>query len=239
MAWDSATGAPNKGVRPSYRMHVHYGVVSAVYAGVGGIEYPGSRTYSNSPHTAAASCSDCHMAGPMTGVAGGHSFNMRNAIEQPLTSSTSWNFNGCNVEGCHAAAPLNATSDKWKNTRTEVKALLDQLAAKINACGGGNDILHKDATSANLWAGVTTNNYDGYLDIYSSSTNPSGYWRDPYNSSAANMAKPKFPSLMNVQVGALVNFQFALREYSLGIHNTKYIKALIINTTEALTAAGL
>ena len=239
MAWDSAEGANNKGVRPTYRMHIHYGAVSAVYAGVGAVEFPGSYNYANSPHTTKASCQDCHMALPMTGVAGGHSFNMRNAIESALGSSTSWNFNGCNVEGCHMDSPLDASSAKFKGTRTAVKALLDQLAAKINAAGMGNDILHSAGAPDNLWAGITTGNYDGYLDIYSSSTNPSGYWRDPGNSSAANMAKPKFPKLLNVQLGAIINFQFCLREYSLGIHNTAYVTALMTNTIEAMTAAGL
>jgi hypothetical protein len=237
--YDSATGVKNTMLKPSYRMHVHYGAVGAVVAGQGAIEYPGTRTYENSAHTTVASCSDCHMADPMFGIAGGHAFNMRNAKESALSSSTTWNFNGCNTTDCHGASPLTSASGAWKDTRAEVKTLLDALAAKINACGGGTDILHKDAAATNLWAGVTTNNYDGYLDIYSSSTNPSGYWRDPYNTSATNMAKPKFPKLLMVQTGALINFQFCLREYSLGIHNTKYVKALLVNTVEAMNAAGL
>jgi len=234
--FDSAAPNANKWVRPSYRMHVHYGVVSAVYSGMGGIEYPGDGTvaYTSSPHTTKATCQDCHMADPMTGIAGGHSFNMRNAKETPLGASTSWNFNGCNITDCHADAPLDANSAKWKNTRTEIKGLLDQLAAKINAAGSGHDILHADATSANLWAGVSTKNYDGYLDIYSPGTNDAGYWRDPYSTNAVNLTKPKFPSLKFVQVGAMINFQFCLREYSLGIHNTKYVKALLNNSIYAL-----
>jgi hypothetical protein len=235
--YDSTTGAKNTMLRPSYRMHVHYGAVGAVYAGMGGIEYTGSRTYENSPHTTLASCQDCHMA-PLTGVAGGHTFNVRNAIETPLGSGTTWNFNGCNVAGCHIDSPLNANSDKFKLTRADIKTLLDGLAAKINAAGGGTDILHKDATSSNLWAGITTNNYDGYLDIYDASSNPSGYWRNPYGSGTVNAGKPKFPSLTMLQTGAMINFQFCLREYSLGIHNYKYVKALLVNTTEKMTAAG-
>jgi hypothetical protein len=237
--YDSTAGVRNYGVKPSYRLHTHYGVVGAVYAGKGGIEYPGSRTYANSPHTTVASCQDCHMA-PMYGIAGGHGFNVRNAKESALGSSTTWNFNGCNVAGCHDASPLDANSAKFKDTRAEVKTLLDALAAKINACGGGNDILHRNSDGVtNLWAGITTNNYDGYLDIYSSSTNPTGYWRDPYGSGSTNAGKPKFPKLLNVQMGAMINFQFCLREYSLGIHNTQYVKALLTNTVEALEAAGL
>ena len=228
--FDSAAGAVNQYVKPSYRMHVHYGPVGAVYAGIGGIEFSGNTgdlPYTNSPHTTLASCQDCHMA-PMSGAAGGHSFKAKG------------NFNGCNVSGCHSVSPITATSAKWTTTRTDVKTLLDALATKINACGGGHDILHKDAsTETNLWQGLTTGNYDGYLDIYSSSTNPSGYWRDPYGSGATNAAKPKFPKLLNVQMGAMINFQFCLREYSLGIHNTQYVTALMTNTINALTAAGL
>ncbi|MEI6853927.1 MAG: hypothetical protein WCL06_13865 [Bacteroidota bacterium] len=224
--YDSAAGATNIYVKPSYRMHVHYGAVGAVYAGVGGIEIPGATPYTSSPHATVATCQDCHMA-PITGGAGGHTFMAKG------------NFNGCNVSGCHASSPISATSNKWTATRSDVKALLDQLATKINACGGGHDILHKEADATlNLWAGISTGNYDGYLDIYSSSTNPLGYWRDPYGSGATNAAKPKFPLLKNAQVAAMINFQFCLREYSLGIHNTQYSTALLQNSIDALTALG-
>lgn len=233
--YDSTAGAVNKNIRPSYRMHVHYGTVGAVYAGKGGIEYTGTRTYANSPHTEGASCQDCHMADPMYGIAGGHAFNMRNAKESALGSNTTWNFNGCNVENCHAGAPLNSGSDKFKLTRSEVKTLLDALATEINAAGSGHDILHADATSANLWAGITTGNYDGYMDIYDASANPNGYWRNPgAANTGVNATKPKFPSLTNMQMGAIINFQLCLREYSLGIHNTQYVKALLTNTAEKL-----
>jgi len=230
--YDSTTGAANKGVKPSYRMHVHYGAVGAVYAGKGGIEFPGSLSYSNSPHTTKATCQDCHMADPMTGIAGGHAFNMRNAKESALGSSTTWNFNGCNVTGCHIDAPLDANSAKFKGTRAAVKKLLDDLATKINAAGGGHNLLHSDATSSNLWAGITTGNFDGYMDIYDAASNPTGYWK-------MNGSQPKFPSLKNVQMGAIINFQFCLREYSLGIHNTAYVTALLTNSIDALNAAGL
>ncbi len=231
--YDSTAGVTNHGVKPSYRMHIHYGAVGAVYAGVGAIEFAGTMAYSNSYHTTHASCVDCHMANPMTGIAGGHSFNVRNAKESALGSGTTWNFNGCNVTGCHIDEPLDKTSAKWVNTRASVQTLLNQLADKINAAGGGHDILHREASSANLWWGLTTNNYDGYLDIYDAASNPAGYWK------MSGSAQPKFPKLLNVQVGALINFQFCLREYSLGIHNTAYVTALMTNTIAALNAAGL
>jgi hypothetical protein len=232
IAYDSTTGVHNTGVKPSYRTHVHYGAVGAVFAGVGAIEFPGTLSYGNSYHTTHATCQDCHMSEPMTGIAGGHSFNMRNAKETPLSSSTTWNFNGCNVANCHADDPLNANHPTFKNTRAGVKVLLESLAAKINEAGQGHDILHKETTSANLWAGITDEGYDGYLDIFDAASNPGGYWK-------MTGAQPKFPALKNVQLGAIINFQFCLREYSLGIHNTTYVTALMTNTIQALNAAGL
>ena len=71
--------------------------------------------------------------------------------------------------------------DRYK---TDVKALLDQLAAKINAVGGATPILHSESDpELNLWAGNTTGNWDGYLDIYDPSTNPGGYWKNPGDTS--------------------------------------------------------
>jgi hypothetical protein len=246
LMYDSTTGAKNKYARPSYRMHVHYGAVGAVYAGKGGIEFTGPAAYGNSKHTTVAACPDCHMAEPMTGMAGGHAFNVRNAKESALASNTTWNFNGCNKTGCHADEPLSATSAKFANTRTAVKALLDGLATKINNIGSGHNILHSDASSSNLWWGISTGNFDGYLDIYDPSSNPAGYWRNPYPAGswapadkAYNLTLPKFPSLTMAQTGALINFQFCLREYSLGIHNTTYVTALLTNSAAKLASAEM
>lgn len=238
LMYDSTTGAHNRYAKPSYRMHVHYGAIGAVFAGMGGVEFPGTVAYGNSKHTSVATCPDCHMAEPMTGMAGGHAFNVRNAKESALSSSTTWNFNGCNKTGCHADEPQSATAAKFVNARTEIKGLLDALATAINAVGGGHDILHKDASSTNLWWGISTGNYDGYLDIYTPGTNDAGYWRDPYSNNATNLTKPKFPSLTFAMTGAIINFQLCLREYSLGIHNTDYVRALLTNSAAALAASS-
>jgi hypothetical protein len=232
--YDSAVGnaKPNKLV-PSYRMHVHYGAVGAVFAGKGGIEYAGSLAYTNSTHTTAASCQDCHMT-TMSGKTGGHTFN------------TAGNFNSCNTTGCHSSAITSKTTTYWTVPRDDIKNLLNTLAAKINAAGDGTDILHSDATESNLWAGLTDGNYDGYLDIYDPGSNPTGVWKNPapstswtqqqkdYNNSLTKI----FPTLKNIQLGAMINFQLCLREFSLGIHNYKYTKALLQNTIEAMTTAG-
>lgn len=222
--YDSAVGNayPNK-IIPSYRTHVHYGVVGAVYAGQGGVQFSGTATYQNSAHTAAASCQDCHMAA-RSGRGGGHTFMAQG------------NFNGCNATGCHTGVS-SSSSTFWTSPRANQKSKLDQLATKLNALGGGTPILHSETDAElNLWAGLTTGNWDGYLDIYLPGTNDNGYWRNPSTSGmtsaqiATNSAKPKFPSLTARDIGAMVNFQFCLREASNGIHNTKYTDALLTNT---------
>jgi hypothetical protein len=243
--YDNAVGnaSPNKLV-PSYRLHVHYGGVGAIFAGQGGVQFTGSLTYENSIHTSAASCQDCHMA-TVYGRAGGHTFKVRNG-DGELTSSTTWNFNSCNTTGCHGSAITSSTTTLWVNPRSEIKTLLDNLATKINAIGGGTSILHSDSNGeTNLWAGITTNNFDGYLDIYDPSSNPAGAWKNPGSTGswtvaqkATNNALTIFPSLKNVVMGAMINFQLCLREYSLGIHNFKYTKALLTNSVEAMIAAG-
>jgi hypothetical protein len=229
-----ATAPTSNKIIPSYRTHVHYGTVGAVYAGKGGVEFTGSLSYANSTHASAASCADCHMS-TVTGRAGGHTFTAEG------------NFTGCNITGCHTSAIDSKSTTFWSVPRAEIKGLIDALATKINAVGAGTAILHADAsTETNLWAGHTTGNWDGYLNIYDPSTNPNGAWRNPAPASswtatqkATNTALPVFPSLKNGVLGSMINFQMCLREYSLGIHNYKYTKALLQNSIEALTALGL
>jgi hypothetical protein len=233
--YDNSVGnaSPNK-VVPSYRMHVHYGTVGAIYAGKGGVEFTGTQTYTNSTHTTAASCIDCHMAA-ISGNAGGHSFRAKG------------NFTSCNTSGCHSSPITSSSTTFWKTTRDEIKLLLDNLATKINAVGAPTAaILHSDSNAENnLWTGLTTGNWDGYLNIYDPSSNASGVWRNPAPSNtwtadqkALNLTLPVFPSLKNGVVGAMINFQMCLREYSLGIHNYKYTKALLQNSLEAMAALG-
>ena len=230
--YDNAVGnkAPNR-VLPSYRTHVHYGAVGAVFAGVGGIEFMGTLDYTSSRHATLAACQNCHMA-TLNGVSGGHTFWAKG------------NFNGCNATiDCHSADPITASSPKFTNTRSTIKGLLDQLADKINAVGAGTPILHSEPDAeANLWAGLTTGNWDGYLNIYDPGSNPAGVWKNPNPSSSWTQEQLDhntaltltFPSLTNGQMGALINFQMCLREFSLGIHNTKYSTALLQNSIDII-----
>ena len=220
-------------IKPSYRTHTHYGAIGAVYAGMGGVEFPGTLPYTNSAHTQAASCMDCHM-GTMVGRSGGHTF------------SAAGKFDGCNVAGCHTTAITATNTTLWLNPRNEIKGLLAALAAKLTV--GGVEILNRNGDSAsNLWYGITANNYDGYLNVYDPITNPTA---QTYNASsfqyvgtppatwsaeqkAYNATLPKL-TLSYAQMGALINFQLCLRDYSLGIHNFAYTKALLTNSIAKL-----
>jgi len=226
------TGATNI-IKPSYRTHTHYGAIGAVYAGMGGVEFAGTLPYTNSAHTQGASCMDCHM-GAMVGRSGGHTF------------SAAGKFDGCNVAGCHTTAITATTTTLWLNPRNEIKALLASLAAKLTV--GGVEIMNRNGDSAtNLWYGITANNYDGYLNIYDPITNttaqtynaksfkyvgtPPSTWsaeQIAYNSTLPTI------TLSYAQMGAIINFQLCLRDYSLGIHNFAYTKALLTNSIAKL-----
>ncbi|NEW83332.1 MAG: hypothetical protein GZ094_13320 [Mariniphaga sp.] len=233
--YDGTPESPNTTdkVRPSYRTHTHYGTAGAVYAGMGGVEFAGTLPYTNSAHTTAASCVDCHM-GAMVGRSGGHTFS---AIGK---------FDGCNVTGCHSTAITASNTTLWVNPRKEIKDLLNALATKLTI--GGVDILNRNADGeSNLWIGLTANNYDGYLNVYDPITNPTVQM---YNSKSFkyvgnapsswsqeqkdyNATLPSL-TLTNAQFGALINFQLCLRDYSLGIHNFAYTKALLTNSIAKL-----
>ena len=232
------TGATNI-IKPSYRTHTHYGTVGAIVGGVGGVEFPGTLTYESSAHATVASCIDCHMGAKggksdLVGRAGGHTFTAKG------------NLTTCNATGCHSSAITASTTTLWLNPRAEIKTLLNTLASKLTI--GGVDILNRNPDAAtNMWAGLTNNNYDGYLNIYDPITNAAGQTNNPSSfkfvgtpPSTWNQAQKDYNAtlptvtLTNAQMGALINFQLCLREYSLGIHNFKYSKALLTNSIAKL-----
>ena len=223
-------GSSNK-LKPGYRTHTHYGTAGAIYAGVGGVEFAGTEAYESSTHTTVASCVDCHMA-PITGASGGHTFKAKG------------NFNGCNADGCHSDVDATSTSF-WTAPRAEIKGYLDQLAGLLQI--DGVSILNKNPDSeSNLWVSNTTGKFDGYLNVYDPINNPDG----PANNGnqfqnlspssawsadqkAYNLTLPKI-TLTNAQMGSIINFQLCLRDYSLGIHNMQYTKALLKNSIAVL-----
>ena len=226
-------------IKPSYRTHTHYGTVGAIVGGMGGVEFPGALPYTSSAHATVASCENCHMgakgaASDLVGRAGGHTF------------SAAGNFTTCNATGCHATEITATNTTFWVNPRAEIKTLLATLAAKLTI--NGVEIMNRNGDSAtNLWFGITTQNYDGYLNVYDPITNPGA---QTWNSSSFkyvgtppatwNQAQLDYNAtlpvltLSNAQMGALINFQLCLREYSLGIHNFAYSKALLTNSIAKL-----
>jgi len=220
-------------LKPSYRTGPHNGTVGAIFAGMGGVEFTGTMGYGNGVHTTMASCSECHQAA-MNNKSGGHTF------------IAAGNFNGCNVTGCHAAAPVSATdAAHWVNPRATISALMATLAGKL--VENGVEFMNRNPDPVgNLWYGITPNNYDGAFNIYDPVNNPTGtttnasQFQNPSPSSswtatqkAYNLTLPTF-TLTNAQMGAIINFQLVLRDYSLGIHNLVYTTALLTNTIAVL-----
>lgn len=233
--YDASMASSAIKLKPGYRTHTHYGTVGAVYAGMGGVEFRGSMGYANMIHTTKASCADCHMA-TMTGAAGGHTFK------------AAGNFNGCNTTACHGTGTVTSSNAKyWTNPRAEIKGLLETLAGKLKV--NGIEMLNRNPdTEANLWARLTAGKWDGYLNIYDpvnnpdgSSNNPTGIFQNPSPSATSwtqaqidfNKTLPKI-TITNAQMGAIINFQMCLREFSLGIHNFDYAKALLTNSIAVL-----
>ena len=235
----------NNPLNPSYRMHNHYGAVGAIFAGMGGVEFAGTIAYpttgTNSAHRSTATCQDCHMATP-TGATGGHSFKVAEydvTTIPSVTTPTFRNFKGCNaVASCHVG--LTASSSSFTGTRSSTLSLLNQIAALL--VSNGVQIMHKNTDpTSNIFAHVTPAGYDGYLDIYDPSTNADGGIKNPIVSGswtaaqkATNSSKPALIALNKAKMGAIINFQLSVREYSLGIHNPRYSAALLQNTLEAL-----
>ncbi len=197
----------------SYRTGVHYGSHGAMLAGIGGIEF--GTGYSNSPHTAGASCVDCHMATP-SGFTGGHSF------------ISAGNFNGCNMTGCHSS--MSETNPTFTGVANDITEKLNELGAKLDLIATPS-IMNKDAE---------TGGYTGYFDIYDPGSNPGGKYKSPSTTGWTNDQKtynntlPAMPQLTNAQFGAMINFQLILRDKSKGVHNYKYAKKLLENTLAAI-----
>jgi len=83
------------------------------------------------------------------------------------------------------------------------------------------------------------------MNIYDPVNNPTGptdnatMFQNPSTSGftaaqiALNATLPKI-TLTNAQMGAIINFQLCLREFSLGIHNKDYTQALLNNSIAVL-----
>jgi len=205
----------------NYRWGGHYGTQGTIFAGKGkgSFEIAGTEPYENTKAhngelavaitggTLKASCSECHMA-TMSAESGGHTFLAR-------SEGGSINYNGC--AACHYTGGLGQTSavlaSKTTALQAEITDLIKQLGAKLDA----KSYLDKDPGHEF----IPGTGWNGYINRFDASLNPDGV-------PTANW-KPT-----NVEAAAIANFQFVLRDKSLGIHNPTYVRALLKNSIAAL-----
>ncbi len=205
----------------SYRWGGHYGTQGTIFAGKGkgSFEIAGTEPYENTKAhngevaaaitggTLKASCSECHMA-TMSGETGGHTFLAR-------SETGTLNYNGCNA--CHLTGGLGQTAavltSKTNALQAEITDLIKQLGVKLDA----KNYLDKDPGHEF----IPGTGWNGYINRFDATLNPDGV-------PAANW-KPT-----NLEAAAIANFQFVLRDKSLGIHNPTYVRALLKNSIAAL-----
>jgi hypothetical protein len=97
----------------------HYGTQSVILNGTEGWEYAGTMAYTSTNHKGVATCSSCHMAPGEGTENGGHTWRIANADDTKI------NLTGC--KKCHTGA----TSTDINGKQTEIKALFEQLKAKL------------------------------------------------------------------------------------------------------------
>ena len=189
----------------NYRFGIHYSSQAALYAGIGGIEFGSG--YTNTRHRTVGggvSCARCHMADTDGKYTEGHTFIAT--------------LKGCTVS-CHSNDE-SALSARMTPLKAELEQLISDLADKLNAIGGGNNILKLESDGT----------YHGYLNIYDASSNSTGYWGAPGNPAFSTL------TLTNAQVGAIINFQLVVRDPGAksAAHNYPYVKTLLENSIAAL-----
>ncbi|OYU94929.1 MAG: hypothetical protein CFE21_14720 [Bacteroidetes bacterium B1(2017)] len=233
MFYDSTkTSANGNKVNISGSTIGHYGWPGAVLAGkgFGPIEIPGAPiAYTNSAHTTQASCQNCHMAMPkiISDVPhGGHTFD---AVG---------NYNGCNTVDCHGGSPLSSSTAKVTTAFNNQKANLDTLAELLQVkgmymCATDTTLEADGITRVNRWYKFTTKHFTGGYNI--------GTKAGQFVVNGSTVATPvagaqRWPSITNGQFACMQAFSVAIKEYSGGIHNTKYTNALLRNAIWYLRA---
>lgn len=210
----------------------HYGWPGAVLAGkgYGTFEIPGGPVaYTNSAHTTEASCQDCHMASPkVVGdlPTGGHTFIAKG------------NYNGCNTAACHGSSPLSATTSKVTTAFANQRANLDTLGQLLKSKGvlmmAIDTTLEADlVTRNNRWYDLTALHYTGGINI---GTKPGQFVVNGSSVATIPAGLYRWPTLTVGQFAAVQAFAVSIKEYSGGIHNTKYTNALLRNAIWYLRA---
>ena len=195
----------------SQRYGGHHGPQGQLFAGVGmGLyEITGTATYTNSTDHASLICGDCHVLSTAntTNKTGGHYYKLaeRNETNHATVAGTE-NVTKCVT--CHTGT----TNHNINNVQTDVKALLLSIETKLITMGA----MKNNALGTNGYGGVNT---DGYI----LGDNGTG------NASSLN---PR--TVTAKQAKAIFNFKCVYEDYSYGVHNANYIKALLTNANAAL-----
>ena len=141
----------------------HHGTVGAIYSGKGGLEIPGTESYTTKPTHSTTACATCHMANAVGYEVGGHTFNVAGLVDGTYTQ----NVNGCNK--CHDGTTMAKITAFYPNTKsTEIQGLLNTLGDKLNTIGIVT--INADSTS-NKYYSLTTKHYDGGAKTKTGSTN--------------------------------------------------------------------
>ncbi len=182
--------------------------------GFGGVEFAGY-TYSSSYHSTALQnktldCADCHMATPIGNKGGGHTFKVGYIPEGSTT--TSYNFAGCNTTSCHGTSgAITSTSAKWATVRAEMTGKIRQLAS-----------IMMDSTVVGKWTVKKAGKFNPWITMTVSTTTG-----DTSYAANANTGTNVLQIIPAAKAGALWNLQMAIYEASHGIHNTAYTRSLL------------
>jgi len=207
------TGATDTAKIYTTRWNNHVsGEQSQSLLGFGGFEFAGyAPGFPSSYHTTAVTaktigCETCHMATPIGNKGGGHTFKVGYIPEGSTTLS--YNLAGCNTTGCHTGV-TSSNATYWVNPRAEIKAKLSQLGKMLADTNVTKKYSLPKSGKAVAWVSMSVSGTDTT-------------WSGANASSSSPLV-----IVPAARSGALWNLQFVQSEYSKGIHNLKYSRALL------------
>ena len=193
--------------------------------GTGGFEFTGYSNYQSSYHTTlinnkALGCEDCHMATVnSSNQNGGHTFWVRYLASG--STSPSYNVNGCNVSGCHSSNPVVASATAPDAAHWGKRAT---IIAKIAELGK----LMMDTTITQKWSLPQSGKAVPWVTVTTSTVIGDSSWAANASTTKPLVITPAF------KAGALWNLQQVQYEKSHGMHNYKYVLALLQNSIDEL-----
>ena len=196
----------------SQRYGGHHGPQGQLFAGVGmgSYEITGTASYTNSTMHSSLICGDCHVLSTAnnTNKTGGHYYKLadRNDSTHAVIAGTE-NVSKC--VSCHSGT----TDHNINNVQTDVKLLMKDIETIL---------ISKNILKANYT--TVTNGYGG--------ANTDGYVLGDNGTANASSSNPR--TVTAKQAKAIFNFKCVFEDYSYGVHNPNYIKALLTNSKAAI-----